>query len=104
LRVSPVTANSPSRHVATSTVGLVTATPSVELNLPKMLNKGNKDGKDPLENVACATSPQFGLDLGEGASGRDWGFKKKRTRKLSGNRVADGTPRFIWLPRMLERQ
>jgi hypothetical protein len=31
------------------------------------------------------------------------GFKKM-DHKPSGNRVADGTPRFIWLPRMLERQ
>jgi len=30
VRPSPVTANSPSLHVATSTVGLVTATPPVE--------------------------------------------------------------------------
>ena len=32
------------------------------------------------------------------------GALKKMDHKLSGNRVADGTPRFIWLPRMLERQ
>jgi transposase len=31
------------------------------------------------------------------------GALKKMDRKRLGNRVADGTPRFIWLPRMLER-
>jgi transposase len=31
------------------------------------------------------------------------GALKKTDRKRLGNRVADGTPRFIWLPRMLER-
>src|SRR5476651_2026497 len=32
------------------------------------------------------------------------GALKKTDHKPSGNRVGDGTPRFIWLPRMLERQ
>src|SRR5712675_481010 len=32
------------------------------------------------------------------------GALKKTDRKPSGNRAGDGTPRFIWLPRMLERQ
>src|ERR1700745_488744 len=32
------------------------------------------------------------------------GALKKTVRKPSGNRAADGTPKFIWLPRMLERQ
>ena len=32
------------------------------------------------------------------------GALKKTGRKLSANPAADGTPRFIWLPRMLERQ
>jgi hypothetical protein len=27
----------------------------------------------------------------------------KKNRKPSASRAADGTPRFIWLPRMLER-
>jgi transposase len=31
------------------------------------------------------------------------GALKKTGPKLSANRVADGPPRFIWLPRMLER-
>jgi transposase len=31
------------------------------------------------------------------------GALKKTDRRLSGNPAADGTPRFIWLPRMLER-
>ena len=31
------------------------------------------------------------------------GALKKTDPKLSANRAADGTPRFIWLPRMLER-
>src|SRR5271163_4085347 len=31
------------------------------------------------------------------------GALKKTDRKPSANRAADGTPRFIWLPRMLER-
>jgi transposase len=31
------------------------------------------------------------------------GALKKTDRKPSANPVADGTPRFIWLPRMLER-
>ena len=31
------------------------------------------------------------------------GALKKTDRRLSGNPVADGPPRFIWLPRMLER-
>ncbi len=31
------------------------------------------------------------------------GALKKTDPKPSANRVADGTPRFIWLPRMLER-
>lgn len=31
------------------------------------------------------------------------GAEKKTARKPSGNRAEDGTPRFIWLPRMLER-
>jgi len=32
------------------------------------------------------------------------GALKKTDHKPSGNHVADGTPKFIWLPRMLERQ
>ena len=43
-----------------------------------------------------------GLDVGEGTSG--CGRVKKTGRKLSANPAADGTPGFIWLPRMLERQ
>jgi len=31
------------------------------------------------------------------------GALKKTDRRPSGNRAADGPPRFIWLPRMLER-
>ena len=31
------------------------------------------------------------------------GALKKKDRKPSANRVADGPPRFIWLPQMLER-
>src|SRR5882672_1576336 len=31
------------------------------------------------------------------------GALKKTGHKLSGSPAADGTPRFIWLPRMLER-
>jgi transposase len=31
------------------------------------------------------------------------GALKKTARKPSANHAADGTPRFIWLPRMLER-
>ena len=31
------------------------------------------------------------------------GALKKTDRRPSANRAADGTPRFIWLPRMLER-
>ena len=31
------------------------------------------------------------------------GALKKTARKPSANREADGTPRFIWFPRMLER-
>ncbi len=32
------------------------------------------------------------------------GALKKTDRRSSASPVADGTPRFIWLPRMLERQ
>jgi transposase len=32
------------------------------------------------------------------------GTLKKTAHKPSGSHAADGTPRFIWLPRMLERQ
>ncbi len=32
------------------------------------------------------------------------GALKKTGRRPSANRAADGPPRFIWLPRMLERQ
>jgi len=32
------------------------------------------------------------------------GAEKKTARKRSASRVAAGPPRFIWLPRMLERQ
>ncbi len=32
------------------------------------------------------------------------GALKKTARKRSVNRAADGAPRFIWLPRMLERR
>ena len=32
------------------------------------------------------------------------GALKKTAHKPSGNRAADGIPRFIWLPQMLERQ
>jgi transposase len=32
------------------------------------------------------------------------GALKKTVRRPSANRAADGTPRFIWLPRMLERR
>jgi transposase len=46
---------------------------------------------------------RFGLDLGESAPRRNWGSKKTDHRP-SENRAGDGTPRFIWLPRMLERQ
>jgi transposase len=31
------------------------------------------------------------------------GALKKKPRKPSASRAADGTPRFLWLPRMLER-
>ena len=31
------------------------------------------------------------------------GALKKTDRRPSGSRAEDGTPRFIWLPRMLER-
>ena len=31
------------------------------------------------------------------------GALKKTDHRPSGNREADGTPKFIWLPRMLER-
>jgi len=43
-----------------------------------------------------------GLDLGESASRRNRRVKKNDRRPLA-NPAADGTPRFIWLPRMLER-
>jgi transposase len=42
------------------------------------------------------------LDLHQGASGRD-GRSKRTGLKQSASRAADGTPRFILLPRMLER-
>ncbi len=42
------------------------------------------------------------LDLDQGASGRH-GRSKKTDLKPSASRAGDGTPRFIWLPRMLER-
>ncbi len=38
----------------------------------------------------------------EGPSGWD-GSVKKTVRKLLADPAADGPPRFIWLPRMLER-
>jgi len=43
------------------------------------------------------------LDLDQGASGWDRRSKKTGLRP-SASRAADGTPRFIWLPRMLERR
>src|SRR3984885_12887083 len=42
------------------------------------------------------------LNLDQGASGRDR-HSKKTDLKPSVSRAVDGTPRFIWLPRMLER-
>ncbi len=43
-----------------------------------------------------------GLDLSESASARHRGVKKTDHRP-SASRATDGPPRFIWLPRMLER-
>jgi transposase len=42
-------------------------------------------------------------DCGEGASRRDRGALKKTAPKPSASPAQDGPPRFIWLPRMLER-
>ena len=42
------------------------------------------------------------LDFGKGAPGWHWRVKKT-DRRRSASPGADGTPRFIWLPRMLER-
>ncbi|ACD59098.1 hypothetical protein PXO_06098 [Xanthomonas oryzae pv. oryzae PXO99A] len=43
-----------------------------------------------------------GLHQHQGASGWHWRIKKT-AHNPSGNRAADGTPKFIWLPQMLEQ-
>ena len=45
---------------------------------------------------------ESGLDLDQGTCGRH-GRSKKTDHSPSASLAADGTPRFIWLPRMLER-
>ena len=47
----------------------------------------------------------FGLDsTGVKVHPDGTGAERKTARKPSASPVADGTPRFIWLPRMFERQ
>ena len=76
------------------------------------MNRWSKNGvlnrvfeKLQLEQIVRIKIEAFALDSTSVKVHPDGtGALKKTDRKLSANPAADGTPRFIWLPRMLERQ
>ena len=76
------------------------------------MNRWSKNGvlnrvfeKLQLEQIVRIKVEAFALDSTSVKVHPDGtGALKKTGRKLSANPAADGTPRFIWLPRMLERQ
>ena len=75
------------------------------------MNRWSKNGvldrvfeKLQLEQIVRIKIEAFSLDSTSVKVHPDGtGALKKTARRPSGNPVADGTPRFIWLPRMLER-
>ena len=75
------------------------------------MNRWSKNGaldrvfeKLPLEQIVRIRIDAFSLDSTAVKVHPDGtGALKKTDRKPSVNPVADGPPRFIWLPRMLER-
>ena len=57
-----------------------------------------------VEQIVRITIEAFALDSTSVKVHPDGtGALKKKPRKPSASRAADGTPRFIWLPRMLQR-
>jgi hypothetical protein len=80
-------------------------------NIIEQGHRGIKSRTRPMlgfKNLACTATTIAGIELlprlylDQGASGWCQGSKKTDPRP-SASRAADGTPRFIWLPRMLER-
>src|SRR5487761_1634992 len=75
------------------------------------MNRWSKNGvlnrvfeKLQLEQIVRIKIEAFALDSTSVKVHPDGtGTLKKTDRRPSANRAADGTPRFIWLPRMLER-
>lgn len=75
------------------------------------MNRWSKNGvlnrvfeKLQLEQIVRIKIEAFALDSTSVKVYPDGtGALKKPDRRPSANRAADGTPRFIWLPRMLER-
>src|SRR5437899_10628749 len=75
---------------------------SIYVRMNRWAKKGALDqvfAKLQQEQILRIQIEAFSLDSTsvKGAPRRDRGFKKKGL-KPSGNRAADGTPRFIWLP------
>ncbi len=56
-----------------------------------------------LEQIVCLKIEAFSLDSTIVKVHPDGTGALKKDPKPSANRAADGPPRFIWLPRMLER-
>ena len=75
------------------------------------MNRWSKNGvldrvfeKLQLEQIVRIKIEALGLDSTSVKVHPDGtGALKKTVRRPSASRAADGTPRFIWLPRMLER-
>src|ERR1017187_3602632 len=75
------------------------------------MNRWSKNGvldrvfeKLQLEQIVRVKIEAFSLDSGRVKGHPDGtGALKKTDRRPLANPAADGTPRFIWLPRMLER-
>jgi len=81
---------------------------SIYVRMNRWAKKGVLDqvfAKLQHEQILRIKIEAFSLDSTSVKVHRDGtGTLKKTDRKPSGNRGQDGTPRFIWLPRMLERQ
>ena len=81
---------------------------SIYVRMNRWAKKGVLDqvfGKLQQEQIVRIKIAAFSLDSTSVKVHPDGtGALKKTARKRSENPGADGTPRFIWLPRMLERQ
>src|SRR5277367_6939784 len=81
---------------------------SIYVRMNRWAKKGVLDqvfAKLQQEQILRITIEAFSLDSTSVKVHPDGtGALKKTDHKPSGNHVAHGTPKFIWLPRMLERQ